>query len=61
MYAHLIARLNAHLHVHMYVHMYAHKQCYFSSRNHFYSSVYSVHDEINLDLVQFLFFWQQSF
>ena len=22
-------------------------QCYFSSRNHFYSNFYSVHDEIN--------------
>ena len=32
-------------------------QCYFSSRNHFYSSFYSVHDEINVVLVQFLFFF----
>ena len=30
--------------------------CYFRSKNHFYSSFYSVHDEINLVLVQFLFF-----
>ena len=31
------------------------EQCYFSSGNHFYSSFYSIHDEINLVLVQFLF------
>ena len=31
-------------------------QCYFRSKYHFYSSFYSVHDEINLVLVQFLFF-----
>ena len=36
-------------------------QCYFRSKNHFYFSFYSVHDEINSVLVQFLFFWQQSF
>ena len=32
------------------------KQCYFSSRNHLYSSFHSVHIEINLVLVQILFF-----
>ena len=31
-------------------------QCNFSSRNHFYSSFYSVYNEINSVLVQFLFF-----
>ena len=29
-------------------------QCYFRSKNNFYSSFYSVHDEINLVFVQFL-------
>ena len=32
-------------------------QCYFSSRNHLYSSFYSVHNEINSVLVQFPFFF----
>ena len=37
------------------------KQCYFSSRNHFYSSFYSVHDVINSVLVRFLFFDNDRF
>ena len=37
------------------------EQCYFRSKNHFYSSFYSVHDEINLVLVQFLFFDSNHF
>ena len=31
-------------------------QCYSSSRNHFYFSFYSVHDELNSVIVEFLLF-----